>query len=35
MPAIFPALDPEELLYSAIARHGDMMGYESLRARWR
>jgi len=26
MPAIFPELQPEELLYSGIAQHGDVMG---------
>ena len=34
MPAIFPELQPEELLYSGIARYGDMMGVPSLTALW-
>jgi len=34
MPAIFPELQPEELLYSGIARYGDMMGFPSLTALW-
>lgn len=35
MPAIFPELQPEELLYSGIARLGDMMGFPSTEALWR
>ncbi|WP_157942153.1 TniQ family protein [Salinibacter altiplanensis] len=35
MPAIFPELQPEELLYSGIARFGDMMGFSSAQALWR
>jgi len=34
MPAIFPELQPEELLYSGIARYGDMMGFPGLTALW-
>lgn len=35
MPAIFPDLRPEELLYSGIARFGDMMEFPSAEALWR
>ena len=35
MAAIFPTLGTEELLYSGIARLGDMMGYQSVAALWR
>lgn len=35
MPAIFPELQPEEPLYSGIARYGDMMEFPSAHALWR
>lgn len=33
--AIFPELDPEELLYSGITRYGDMIGPPSAQSLWR
>jgi len=35
MPAFFPTLQPEELLYSAIARYGDMLAYPGVLPLWR
>ncbi len=35
MPAIFPELQSEELLYSGIARYSDMMEFPSAQALWR
>lgn len=35
MPAIFPELQPEELLYSGIARYSDMMCFPTAQAFWR
>jgi len=35
MPAIFPELQPEELLYSGIARYSDIMEFPSAQALWR
>lgn len=35
MPLLFPALQPEELLYSAIARYGDMLGNPGVSPLWR